>query len=323
MKNKILDFIPLIVFITLVSCTIQYTYINISNNYLNIRMGNMFLSQNAIYMHVSGITTDKIIQALESSESKFTVLVPQSQENVYGFFSTESVQPKLITGRHFSKKDLENGAQIALIGQNLQKEQNDTYNGNFKVVGVMGNSFINKIDDAVFLNLACVNIDEDLKINLIVDSGKKRELKNLNFESLINTAGGKATIISDDTVKITDFIDNAIEKDALFAFLLFCYFVSGIVIIEQWLKRHQKEILVCKMIGIGGYRIFLSVYIKFILSVTGGIGLAEIQSLFTDINLPITAFFSIGILIISTVVFFVFFLRYYLSKKRGEKIDSI
>ena len=327
MKKKLLDWALLAVFVALLSCTVQYTYVNIARNDLDMRMGNMFQSQNAVYMHVRGITTGQLTDLFAASNSRFTLFAPQKEENVYGFFSTEKTQPALLSGTHFSKDDLKGKNSIALIGQNLQAQRESgtvTCGGSEYIVsGVMGNSNVNQIDDAVFLNLACVEIDEELPVNLILDSAQKHTLAKLDFARYVDRLGGSVTVLSQDKANITGFADNAIEKDALFVLLLVSYFISAAVILWQWLSRCQKEILVCKTIGIRAHRIYFSIFKRFLLSVLPALILSGLTAVFTDISASVSCLFIACTFLVLSAVFSAFFLKIISSKKRGDRIDSL
>lgn len=326
MVKKWLKITPIILFTALFLCTLQYTYLNITSNFLNMRMGNLFQTQNAVYLHVSGITTQQLLTLLQVSGSEITIFTPQQEEQVYGFFTTEKEKPQLLSGKQMELIDLSEKHAVALVGQNIQNSGSiyvPTGIGKYDVIGVMGNTKINDIDNAVFLNLSTTEIDESLSINLVIDSAKKDHIQALNFTQWVKQQGGKATVLTDDTLKITDFMGNQWEHDRLFIVLLICYILCAIVVIKQWLYQYKKEILICKMLGMRGMHIFRLTYSRFLSGIATGAAVSIFAGLVLKFEPLQMLWFTGGGLLFFSVCFLMFFLKLLYSRERGDKSENL
>ena len=293
MKRIHLSTILLIVIYGLLSLTTLFASDKSHQILLQSKLGNGFISDQALSGKVQGATANDIFSFVSQMESdEFVMQIPLSEADAVAFYSSGKETPPIIEGRYFTKEEQQSSNVYALVGQNRKDQVKNGQimvgNINCKVVGIMGADIISPLDDLIFLNLSSQLSFIPDGFLLTLDGSET--LYNI-FQDYIKQQGAVFDSVTQDTVSVLDVAQGAINDEILYLMVMACFVLSCITFSYQWFLTRRKIMAVKSLLGINTFRIYMETIFLYITYLLLGCTIGAVAGIFLVTYINFKLFF--------------------------------
>lgn len=249
-------------------------YNTVQQNEIN-KISNDFYSENSIHFLVKSEDKSNPFPSLVNSENDL-ILYKDIDKDFKGVFLTGyTVNPPILQGRYFEKKDFNSNKKVAVVGKSVMTEEKDGktcvmyMESCFEIIGVMGSNQVTRLDSKIFLNLDGLNtVSSTTTDGLYVLDGYSGIRDS--FSEWISKIEKDVVIkeLNIETRGLDRFFGN--QANQTFTQILYglTIIITGIIVTNFWMSKRRKLISVQYLIGHQTVFIYSSIYKKYFLMLT-------------------------------------------------------